>query len=383
MASMLRPFTGHIPTSSFGPRVVGPSKALLEPSERDAGISDALSFRHSVGRGAGPSSGRAIEWLRTAADRGAIAAVDEALIVHAASRAGHTALGVLGDISIDAYAAGSIKPHEKTIPSTEQKMVGYMLLTRMLGNPLVLAHRSNPALSAQLRTHAAGAADADFTARDGTHHQLWTVTGQAAHTLAALMTGDLYIADGHHRIEAARALADTEQRPDASFPAGVYSEDEFEVWSFARGVRDAQLVPDALIARLEADFQLDEVDADVPRPRMPGTFGARIDGRSFVLTIPTARVIGDAHDRLDVHRLQSLVLEPLLGIDDPRRDHRLDLIADSGDEAHEPDRYDAWFLPYPTAPTEVMAVADLGRTMPPKSTYFLPKLPAGLLIRPL
>jgi uncharacterized protein (DUF1015 family) len=380
---MLRPFTGYLPTSSHGARVVGPPKALLEPSKRDANADDPLSFRHSVGRGAGPSNDDALEWLRATADEGALTPIENTLVVHAATRAGRTSLGVLGDVSVAAYDRGEIKAHEKTIANSEQKMVGYMVVTRLLGNPVVLAHRPNADFAAALRAHSARPADIDFEAIDGTRHQLWTVTGDAATDLAATMTEELYIADGHHRLEAARLLARTEQRTDAWFPAGLYAEDEFDVWAFARGVRDAPRNGDALITELQSTFQLDEVPDALPRPPACGTFGARIDGRSFILTVPDDQISGDAHDRLDVNLLQTLILAPLLGISDPRRDGRLDVIADSTDSAHDPDVYDAWFLPYPTAAGEVMAVADLGRTMPPKSTFFLPKLPGGILIRPL
>lgn len=380
---MLRPFTGYLPTSSHGARVVGPPKALLEPSKRDANAGDPLSFRHSVGRGAGPSNDKALEWLHTTASEGALTPIENTLVVHSASRAGRTSLGVLGDVSVAAYDRGEIKAHEKTIANTEQKMVGYMVLTRLLGNPVVVAHRPNADFAAGLRSHSARPADIDFEAIDGTRHQLWTVTGDDATNLAAKMTDELYIADGHHRLEAARLLARTEQRTDAWFPAGLYAEDEFDVWAFARGVRDAPLTGDALIAELQAAFQLNEVADALPRPPARGTFGVRIDGRSFILSVPADKIAGDADDRLDVNLLQKLILEPLLGISDPRRDGRLDVIADSADNAHDPDLYDAWFLPYPTAAGDVMAVADLGRTMPPKSTFFLPKLPGGILIRPL
>lgn len=383
MAPLLRLFTGFVPTSSFGGRVVGPPKALMSPAEVDAGIDDPLNFRYSVGRGAGPSAADARRWLTDAFAAGALQPVHDAVIVHAAERSGHIALGLLADVSIDAYERGSIKAHEKTLASNGQKMVGYMLLTRMFGNPLVLAHRPNPALAESLSTHSAGAPDADFEARDGTRHRLWIVTGDAASALVDLVTGDVYIADGHHRLEAARALAHAEGRADAWFPAGLYAENEVDVWAFARGVRNAPLKGDKLIDRLRQDFELTEVDAAIPRPHAPNTFGVRIRRRSFVLQIPVDRISGDAHDRLDVTLLQQLVLEPLLGIVDPRRDDRLEVIADSGDAAHDPDDYDAWFLPYPNRPGDVMDIADLGRTMPPKSTYFLPKLPGGLAIRPV
>ena len=380
---MLRPFTGHVPTSSFGARVVGPPKALLPPGDIDAGVDDPLSFRYSVGRGAGPSSDEAQAWIADMVAQQALAPVEGAVIVHSAERAGRATMGVLADVSIAAYERDQIKRHEKTIASNEQKMVGYMLLTRVFGNPVVLAHRPDPVFSAKLVDHASRPPDIEFEARDGTHHRMWIVTGEDASTLAELVTEDLYIADGHHRLEAACALANAEGRDDAWFPAGLYAENEFDVWAFARGVRDSPLSKKKLIARLEADFDLAEVDAEIPRPPAPHTFGVRIGRRSFILTIPDDHFVGDAHDRLDVSVLQNLILEPMLGIDDPRRDPRLDLVADAGDDAHDPSLYDAWFLPYPTPAGDVMDVADLGRTMPPKSTYFLPKLPGGIVVRPV
>jgi len=349
----------------------------------DAGVDDPLSFRYSVGRGVGPASADAQAWLGGIAQQGAVRAVADSIMVHRAERGGRAAIGVLGDVSLAAYEQGRVKPHEKTVTSNEQKMVGYMLLTRMFGNPVVLANRSNPELASRLEAHSQTTPDVDFEALDGSRHQLWIVDGQAATDLTALMVGDLYIADGHHRIEAARELANAEGRSDAWFPAGVYAQDQFDVWAFARGVRDAPLSGDALIARLADSFDLVEIEDALPRPTAPRTFGARIAGRSFVLRIPEGMVGGDAHDLLDVNVLQQLILEPLLGIEDPRRDPRLDTVADSDDSVHDPDQYDAWFLPYPTPVESVMAVADMASTMPPKSTYFLPKLPGGIVIRPL
>lgn len=381
MTGLLRPFTGFVPTSLFGGRVVGPPKVLLLPGRGDAGVDDPLSFRYSVGRGAGPSADVAASWLNSAVQTGALQPVRDAVVVHAAERGGRTALGMLADVSIDAYTHGAVKAHEKTVASNEQKMVGYMLLTRIFGNPVVLAQKSNVALSARLVEHSARPVDAEFDADDGTHHRLWFVVGEQAEALVDLVASDLYIADGHHRLEAARALAHAERRANAWFPAGLYVEDQFEVWAFARGVRGGAMKGNKLIARLRDEFELTEVDAAIPRPSEPHSFGTRIAGQSFVLKIPADRVVGDAYDRLDPALLQQLILAPLLGIDDPRRDDRLEVVADSGDAAHNPDDYQAWFLPYPTPASDVMAVADLGRTMPPKSTYFLPKLPGGIVIR--
>ena len=382
MSTMFRPFSGFVPTSPFGSRVVSPPRALLGDNQ-DAGVDDPLSFRYSVGRGAGPSSTEAQAWLDGVATRGAVRPVTDSVIVHRAEREGRSAIGVLGDLSLDSYEQDAVKAHEKTLANNSQKMVGYMLLTRLFGNPVVLAHRTNPVVALALNAHAESSADVDFVASDGTRHQLWIVTGDGARDLANLFVDDLYIADGHHRIAAACALAKAEGRADALFPAGLYAEDQFEVLAFARGVRQAPLQGSALISRLQDTFELVQVGDALPRPPAPRSFGTRIAGRSFLLTVPADLIDGDVRDRLDVSVLQRLILEPLLGITDPRRDGRLDAVADVGDATHDPDQYDAWFLPYPTPVASVMAVADISGTMPPKSTYFLPKLPGGILLRML
>jgi uncharacterized protein (DUF1015 family) len=131
-------------------------------------------------------------------------------------------------------------------------------------------------------------------------------------------------------------------------------------------------------------FELVDAGEPVPRPTRPHQLGVRIDGRGFLLTIPDRHVPADPFDRLDVNLLQDLILEPIFGVTNPRADKHLRFIADTGDDAaHLADPAEAWFLPYPASASEVMHVADTGRAMPPKSTYFNPKLPSGLVIRPL
>jgi uncharacterized protein (DUF1015 family) len=192
----------------------------------------------------------------------------------------------------------------------------------------------------------------------------------------------LYITDGHHRLAAASALAEAEGRPNPHLPAALFAEDELTLGAFARAIDDEDVVATDVLTWLDERFDLQEVSQKVARPVTPHQMGVRLDGRSFLLRIPPAAIPTDTYDRLDVNLLQDLVLEPLFGVTNPRTDQRLRFIADTSDD-HDVDSCAAWFLPYPTSVPDVMIVADTGRAMPPKSTYFMPKVPSGLVIRPV
>lgn len=381
MASLLRPFSGFIPSAQHAPRVVGPPSSMLSREQKLTSRRDELSFRHAVGRGASAAHEQAMTWLQHCIDIGALLPVTSAVIVHRISRGDFAATGLLADVSLDSYNDGLIKRHEATISKTHRKMIDYMQSTRIFGNPVALAHRALPELSQLLHRHTHGVPDVEFDAIDGTHHCLWVATGDQAQALCDQMSPELYITDGHHRLSAAAWLATSEGRTDACLPAAVFGEDQLALGAFARSIDDDSIDLNGLIMALETTFHMNEVADPVPRPSEPHQFGVRIAGRSFVMTTPAAAIPVDVYDQLDVNLLQELVLEPLFGVTDPRTDRRLGFTADTADNDHDVDSYTAWFLPYPTSVPDVMAVADSGRTMPPKSTYFLPKVPSGLIVR--
>ena len=248
---------------------------------------------------------------------------------------------------------------------------------------MALAHRDDDAVASLLHKHSQGKPDVTFESIDGSQHSLWIVGAEDALDLCARFNDALYVTDGHRRLAGASSLAAVEGRSDPHIPAGLFAENQLNVWAFARVVSDDVIIGADIIDALGASFELKEVEALVPRPAAPRQMGVRIDERSFVLTVPDSLVPDDAYDRLDVNLLQDLVLEPIFGVTNPRTDARLGFVADTGDDAHEPDSFDAWFLPYPTSVDDVMTVADMGRAMPPKSTFFLPKLPSGIVIRPV
>lgn len=381
VTALLAPFTGFVPVAEFASRVVGPSRSMLSAEQQQSSRDDELSFRSSVGRGAGADHTNAMEWMRRCHDAGALAAVESVVLVHRLERVDYRATGLIAEVSVAAYDTGLIKRHETTIAKTERKMVDYMQSTRLYGNPVALAHHEHPEVAVALSAHTQRPPDVEFDAIDGTHHSMWIVEGADAEALCSSFSDVLYITDGHHRLAAASTLAAVEGRSDPHLPVGLFAENELELWAYARGVRDASIDTGEVLKVLRRHFSLEDSELAVPRPTRPHELGVRIDGRSYILTVPDDRIPVDTYDKLDVNLLQDLILEPVLGVTNPRTDARLSFIADTSDAAHDPDEFDVWFLPYPTAVRDVMAVADMGRAMPPKSTFFLPKLPSGLIVR--
>lgn len=382
MSSLLQPFTGYVPLPEFAPRIVGPPVSTLSPDQREAARTDPLSFRHVVGKGAGVPKREAREWLHTCQDEGVLIPVGPAVFVYRLGKGGLVTTGIVADVSIAAYDSGLVKRHETTISKTERKMAKYMRSTRIYGNPVALAHRDHTGVSALIAAHSTRDADFRFTAADGYTHELWIVEGEEAYALCRDFQDTLYITDGHHRLAAASVVASDEGRMNHHIPAGLFSADELRLRSFARCVIDPEFDAATLTERLASEHHLEEVSEDEARPRSHFEYGVRIGGRNFRLRIDDANVPDDLYRSLDVNLLQDLILEPVFGISNPRQDGRLHFVPDLPDGNSDDDiDCGAWFLPYPASISDVMAVADSGRAMPPKSTWFAPKLPSGLVIR--
>jgi uncharacterized protein (DUF1015 family) len=382
MSSLLQPFTGFVPASEFAPRIVGPPVSTLSPDQREAARTDPLSFRHVVGKGAGAPKREALEWLHTCREEGVLTPVGPAVFVYRLGKEGLVTTGIVADVSIAAYDSGLVKRHETTISKTERKMAKYMRSTRIYGNPVALAHRDHAEVSGVIAAHSTRDPDFSFVAADGYAHELWVVEGAEASALCRDFQDVLYITDGHHRLAAASVVAAEEGRMNPHIPAGLFSADELRLRSFARCVIDPDLDGGAAVERLSSEHHVEEVTEAEARPRERFEYGVRVGGRSFRLRIDDARVPDDLYGSLDVNLLQDLILEPIFNIINPRQDSRLHFVPDlpggNGDDGID---CGAWFLPYPASVSDVMAVADSGRAMPPKSTWFAPKLPSGRVIR--
>jgi uncharacterized protein (DUF1015 family) len=381
MTRLLEPFTGYVPAAEFAHRVVGPPVSMLSPDQREEARMDPFSFRHVVGRGAGSSHAEARRWLRACEEAGALHPVGPMVAVYQQAKDDLVATGIIADVSVAAYESGLVKPHEATLAKTEKKMARYMRTTRIYGNPVALAHRPHPAIDAAIAEYTERPADYSFVAADGYSHALWAIVDEEAEALCARFNETLYITDGHHRLAAASSLAAREQRPDPHLPAGLFAATELRLGTFARCVMDPDLDPAGVAARLRADHHLEPIGTAEARPTGRHEFGVRIGGDGYRLRIDPALVPDDPFHSLDVNLLQDLVLRPVFGIKNPRKDRRLHFSPDLPHAAPQHGDCSAWFLPFPASIGQVFAIADAGLVLPPKSTRFAPKLPSGLAIR--
>ena len=225
--------------------------------------------------------------------------------------------------------------------------------------------------------------DERFTTIDGKRHELWLLEEHDSDDFHRGFDGPLYVTDGHHRLAAALVLAEESDYEISYMPAGVFATTELRVAAFTRCVVDPTIDAARVIDRLRAEHELEEVEPSRARPSRRHEYGAKIGDRYFILRVGSENIPSDPYESLDVNLLQNLVLGPVLGIENPQRDKRLRFVADTAVVEQADLDTDAWFLPTPSSVEDVMSVADSDLVMPPKSTWFGPKLPGGIVIRPI
>ncbi|MCX8085809.1 MAG: DUF1015 family protein [Rhodocyclaceae bacterium] len=304
----------------------------------------------------------------------------------------HVQTGLVATASVAAYEANRIKKHEFTRPDKEDDRVRQIEATNAQTGPVLLAYPASSTADVLIQQIAQGEPAADVTADDGIRHELWTCFDPAlieAITHCFEEMAALYIADGHHRsaaaarVAAARRQAGRLQSSDY-FLAVIFPHHQMKILDYNRVVKDLNgLAPSALVERLTAAFSV-EPSLERIAPERPGVFGMYLAGKWYRLTIKPERIPSDPVARLDVSLLSHHVLGPLLAIHDLRRDQRIDFVGGRRGLAELERRVDSGemavaFSLFPTRMEELMAVADSGQVMPPKSTWFEPKLADGLV----
>lgn len=303
----------------------------------------------------------------------------------------HIQTGLATTVAVTAYETGRIRRHELTRPDKEDDRVRQIDALNAQTGPVLLAYRYHPEVETLLATVTQEIPDMDVTS-DGVRHLLWTVTDLNLHDRLTTLfenMGRLYIADGHHRSAAAARVAalrgrDLTDAAHAYFLAVAFPDREMRILDYNRLVRDLNgLSREDFLARVASSFQVEPVATPL-RPTRPGEYGMYLPGQWYRLTIDSNQVPGDPVARLDVSLLQDRLLAPFLAIGDPRRDKRIDFVGGIRGLAGLQERVDSGemavaFALYPTTLGDLMAVADADAIMPPKSTWFEPKLVDGLL----
>ncbi len=305
--------------------------------------------------------------------------------------------GVVGCASVDDYLNGVIKRHELTRADKEEDRIRHVDTCDANTGPIFLAYREKTEINAVLDKYTALAPEYDFISDGGVRNEVWVVEDEA--DIKTLVDGfaqipSLYIADGHHRAASAVkvALKRRAAHPDYTgdeefnyFLAVYFRSNDLKILDYNRLIKDLNgLSPEELLAKLGESFTVEAHDGAV-RPAKRHGFGMYLDGKWYSLTLKDG--IADESDpvgSLDVSLLQKLVISRIFGIDDPRTDKRIDFVGGIrglGElEKRCGEDMRVAFSMYPTSLDELMRIADASQIMPPKSTWFEPKLLSGLFI---
>jgi uncharacterized protein (DUF1015 family) len=305
----------------------------------------------------------------------------------------HRQTGLVAVASVGDYDSNRIRKHEFTRPDKEDDRVRQIEALNAQTGPVLLAYPSRPQVDSLLETIAGARPDVDLVAEDGIGHSLWVVrdSGQIHTITRAFDSMDaLYIADGHHRSAAASRVAASRRNAagDAGsagyFLAVIFPHNQMKILDYNRVVRDLNgMTPETFLASLGGNFAVSPCKSAC-RPRASAEFGMYLGGQWYRLTIHQDKIPDDPVGRLDVSLLADNLLAPMLGIADPRRDKRIDFVGGIRGLEELERRVDSGemqvaFALYPTRMEDLMAVADAGEVMPPKSTWFEPKLADGLV----
>ncbi len=310
---------------------------------------------------------------------------------------GRSQTGVVGCASVDDYLNEVIKKHEKTRADKEVDRICHVDTCNAQTGPIFLAYRACEPIRDLIRQVKKEAPIYDFVSPDGIGHRVWRIA--EPQRLAALEAGfaslpALYIADGHHRAASAVrvAVARREANPGYTgeedfnyFLSVMFCEEELKILDYNRVIKDLNgLTPGEFLTALEEKFQITGCGQTQVHPQNKGEIGLYLDGNWYHLVARAEYCVEDPVEGLDVAFLQREVLTPILDIRDPRTDSRIDFVGGIRGLGELERRCGldmvAAFAMYPTSIGELLDVADAGQLMPPKSTWFEPKLRSGLFI---
>jgi uncharacterized protein (DUF1015 family) len=400
--AFIAPFRALRPTAASAARVAAVPYDVVNAAEAHAlANGNPLSFLHvsraeiDLPPGTDPYSDavyrKAAENLEALKAHAPLVAEDApSLYVYRLKMGNHVQTGIAGTFSIDEYDRGVIKKHEHTRRDKEDDRTRHMIELRAQTGPVFLTYRGSSAIDRVVSRVTTQPPLFDFTAVDGVQHTIWRAGAADVKELAAAfdVISLLYIADGHHR--AASAARARQQLSGSSGARGewdtvlavAFPDNQTQVLPYNRVVKDlASYSPQALLAKLRERFTVKDGPAV---PARKGEVAMFLDGRWHTVVLGDAPRELSPGERLDVSRLQQTVLTPLFGIGDVRTDKRIDFVGGARgtfelEKLVNSGKAAAAFSMYPVSVDDLMQVCDAGGIMPPKSTWFEPKLRDGLL----
>lgn len=405
---LIQPFAGLRPAPGRAPDIVAPPYDVLSSDEaRVRAAGKPWSFLHiskpeidlpdGTDVYSAPVYAKAVENLQHMIEEGVLIRDDEpCYYVYRIIMGEHVQTGLVASASVVDYDKNRIRRHELTRPDKEDDRVRQIEALRAQTGPVLLAYPSAPAIDAILDASQKGSPVSDAVADDGIRHMVWRIRDEA---VIEKLTAEfdklnaLYIADGHHRsaaasrVCAARKAANPEHTGDEPynyFLSVIFPDHQLKILDYNRVVTDLNGLSEAdFLAAVGKSFKVEKADGQV-KPAGHGEVGMFLKGQWYRLRIDAALIPSDPVARLDVSLLSDHLLTPILGIADLRRDKRIDFVGgirglpelekrvNSGEMA-------VAFAMYPTTLADLMSVADADQIMPPKSTWFEPKLADGLL----
>ena len=399
--AVIRPFRAVRPAPVSAPRVAAVPYDVVDTEEaRVLAGGNPLSFLHvsraeiDLPPGTDPHDDVV---YRTAAERYRALKRDAPFVVesepalyfyHLESN-GHGQTGVAGCYSLDEYDRDVIRKHERTRKDKEDDRTRHIVELRAQTGPVFLAHRPHQMVEElSKRVRSATAPLVDFVALDGVRHALWKVDSATVPALvdAFKAIDALYIADGHHRAASAARARDAVRDSDEAgcFLAVAVPSDHLRILPYNRVVRDLKgMTPEHFLGEVARTFTMKSGPAT---PSEKGEVSMYVAGKWYTVDLESAGVAGTSViDRLDGNVLQERLLKPILGIQDVRTDKRIDFVGGAKgtqtlEQLVDSGRMAVAFSMYPVSIVELMDVSDAGEIMPPKSTWFEPKLRDGLLI---
>ncbi len=320
------------------------------------------------------------------------------LYIYAQTMGTHKQYGIVGCVSVQEYLNDTIKKHELTRKDKEDDRTNHVKYTNAHTGPIFLTYRAHNEVDKIVEQISASTPTYDFVAADNIRHQFWLITDRETivriqNLFSTIPT--LYVADGHHRSASAARMGvelaaknpnHTGNEEYNFFLAVVFPHNQLKILDYNRVVKNLNgRTVDEFLKEVKSNFEVEESPTQA-KPRTKGEFGMYINKKWYYIR-PTPKLIvqSDIISKLDVSILQNHLLQPLLGIDDPRTSKNIDFVGgirglgelerrvDSGEMA-------VAFALFPTSIEELMAIADAGKIMPPKSTWFEPKLRDGLVI---